>query len=109
MLEFETDIDRLATIKDIEVGGGGNNAVNRMIEHGVEDVEFIVVNTNDLEINMLNDEVKMNIGDKLKRYLSEGANPEDGKKDGEESKYKIEEALNGADMVFVTAGKGGGT
>src|SRR5690625_3288186 len=109
MLEFETDIDRLATIKVIGVGGGGNNAVNRMIEHGVEGVEFIAVNTDAQALNMSNAEVKMQIGDKLTRGLGAGANPEVGKKAAEESKDQIEEALNGADMVFVTAGKGGGT
>src|SRR5690625_2954557 len=109
MLEFEPDIDRLATIKVIGVGGGGNNAVNRMIEHGVEGVEFIAVNTDAQALNMSNAEVKMQIGDKLTRGLGAGANPEVGKKAAEESKDQIEEALNGADMVFVTAGKGGGT
>src|SRR5699024_9930715 len=89
MLEFETDIDRLATIKVIGVGGGGNNAVNRMIEHGVEGEEFIAVNTDAQALSISNTKV--------------------GKKAAEESKDQIEEALNGADMVFVTAGKGGGT
>lgn len=109
MLEFETGIDQLATIKVIGVGGGGNNAVNRMIDHGVEGVEFIAVNTDAQALNMSKAEIKMQIGGKLTRGLGAGANPEVGKKAAEESKEQIEEALKGADMVFVTAGKGGGT
>lgn len=109
MLEFETNLDSLATIKVIGVGGGGNNAVNRMIEHGVQGVEFIAVNTDAQALNLSKAEVKMQIGAKLTRGLGAGANPEVGKKAAEESKEQIEEALNGADMVFVTAGMGGGT
>jgi cell division protein FtsZ len=109
MLEFETSIETLATIKVIGVGGGGNNAVNRMIEHGVQGVEFIAVNTDAQALNLSKAEVKMQIGGKLTRGLGAGANPEVGKKAAEESKEQIEEALRGADMVFVTAGMGGGT
>lgn len=109
MLEFETSIDTLATIKVIGVGGGGNNAVNRMIEHGVQGVEFISVNTDAQALNLSKAEIKMQIGAKLTRGLGAGANPEVGKKAAEESKEQIEEALKGADMVFVTAGMGGGT
>lgn len=109
MLEFDTNLDSLATIKVIGVGGGGNNAVNRMIEHGVQGVEFIAVNTDAQALNLSKAEVKMQIGGKLTRGLGAGANPEVGKKAAEESKEQIEEALNGADMVFVTAGMGGGT
>lgn len=109
MLEFETSVDALATIKVIGVGGGGNNAVNRMIEHGVQGVEFIAVNTDAQALNLSKAEVKMQIGGKLTRGLGAGANPEVGKKAAEESKEQIEEALHGADMVFVTAGMGGGT
>src|SRR3954454_18419045 len=109
MLEFETSIETLATIKVIGVGGGGNNAVNRMIEHGVQGVEFIAVNTDAQALNLSKAEVKMQIGGKLTRGLGAGANPEVGKKAAEESKEAIEEALQGADMVFVTAGMGGGT
>lgn len=108
MLEFE-NLDDLATIKVIGVGGGGNNAVNRMIEHGVEGVEFIAANTDAQALNMSKAEVKLQIGVKLTRGLGAGANPEIGKKAAEESKEQIEEALQGADMVFVTAGMGGGT
>src|SRR5690625_3566558 len=109
MLEFDTDLDHLATIKVIGVGGGGNNAVNRMIEHGVEGVEFIAVNTDAQALNLSKAEVKLQIGGKLTRGLGAGANPEVGKKAAEESKEQLEEALDGADMIFVTAGMGGGT
>ena len=109
MLEFETSVETLATIKVIGVGGGGNNAVNRMIEHGVQGVEFIAVNTDAQALNLSKAEVKMQIGAKLTRGLGAGANPEVGKKAAEESKEQVEEALKGADMVFVTAGMGGGT
>ncbi len=109
MLEFDTNIDSLATIKVIGVGGGGNNAVNRMIEHGLQGVEFIAVNTDAQALNLSKAEIKMQIGGKLTRGLGAGANPDVGKKAAEESKEQIEQALQGADMVFVTAGMGGGT
>ena len=109
MLEFETNIDALAVIKVIGVGGGGNNAVNRMIEHGVQGVEFIAVNTDAQALQLSSAEIKLQIGEKLTRGLGASANPEVGKKAAEESKEQIEEALRGADMVFVTAGMGGGT
>ncbi|OQP07904.1 cell division protein FtsZ [Geobacillus sp. 46C-IIa] len=109
MLEFDTTVDQLATIKVIGVGGGGNNAVNRMIEHGVQGVEFIAVNTDAQALNLSKAPTKLQIGAKLTRGLGAGANPEVGKKAAEESKEQIEEALRGADMVFVTAGMGGGT
>ena len=102
-------LTRLAVIKVIGVGGGGNNAVNRMIEHGVQGVEFIAVNTDAQALNLSTAEVKLQIGGKLTRGLGAGANPEVGKKAAEESREQIEEALRGADMVFVTAGMGGGT
>jgi len=109
MLEFETELDHLATIKVIGVGGGGNNAVNRMIEHGVEGVEFIAVNTDAQALNLSKAETRLQIGGKLTRGLGAGANPEIGKKAAEESKEQLEEVLQGADMIFVTAGMGGGT
>lgn len=109
MLEFDTTQDQLASIKVIGVGGGGNNAVNRMIEHGVQGVDFIAVNTDAQALNLSKAETKMQIGGKLTRGLGAGANPEVGKKAAEESKEQIQEALRGADMVFVTAGMGGGT
>ncbi|MFJ8234446.1 cell division protein FtsZ [Ureibacillus sp. NPDC094379] len=109
MLEFDTSIDQLANIKVIGVGGGGNNAVNRMIEHGVQGVDFIAVNTDAQALNLSKAEYKLQIGGKLTRGLGAGANPEVGKKAAEESREQIEEVLRGADMVFVTAGMGGGT
>ncbi|MET3728824.1 cell division protein FtsZ [Fictibacillus halophilus] len=109
MLEFDMNMDQLATIKVIGVGGGGSNAVNRMIEHGVQGVEFICVNTDAQALNLSKAPVKMQIGTKLTRGLGAGANPDIGKKAAEESREQIEEALSGADMVFVTAGMGGGT
>ncbi|WP_026583381.1 cell division protein FtsZ [Bacillus sp. J33] len=109
MLEFDTNIDQYATIKVIGVGGGGNNAVNRMIEHGVEGVEFIAVNTDGQALNQSKAEVTMQIGATLTRGLGAGANPEVGRKAAEESESQLREVLKGADMVFVTAGMGGGT
>lgn len=109
MLEFDTNIDQFATIKVIGVGGGGNNAVNRMIEDGVQGVEFISVNTDAQALNMSKAEVTMQIGGSLTRGLGAGANPEIGRKAVEESRKQIRDALEGADMVFVTAGMGGGT
>ncbi|MDG4655842.1 cell division protein FtsZ [Ectobacillus antri] len=109
MLDFDITHDQLANIKVIGVGGGGNNAVNRMIEHGVQGVDFIAVNTDAQALNLSKAEIKMQIGGKLTRGLGAGANPEVGKKAAEESREQIQEALRGADMVFVTAGMGGGT
>jgi cell division protein FtsZ len=109
VLEFETSIDSLAIIKVIGVGGGGNNTVNRMIEHGVQGIEFIAVNTDAQALHLSKAEVKIQIGEKSARGLGAGANPEVGKKAAEESKEQIKAALEGADMVFVTAGMGGGT
>lgn len=109
MMEFDTSANQLATIKVIGVGGGGNNAVNRMIEDGVQGVEFIAVNTDAQALNLSRAEIKMQIGTTLTRGLGAGANPEVGRKAAEESKLQIQDALKGADMVFVTAGMGGGT
>ncbi|MDQ0219465.1 cell division protein FtsZ [Peribacillus cavernae] len=108
MREFDST-DQSATIKVIGVGGGGNNAVNRMIEQGVQGVEFIAVNTDAQALNLSRAEIKIQIGTTLTRGLGAGANPEVGRKAAEESKKQIQEALEGADMVFVTAGMGGGT
>ncbi|WP_010301743.1 cell division protein FtsZ [Kurthia senegalensis] len=109
MIGFEQNENPLAIIKVIGVGGGGNNAVNRMIEHGVQGVEFIAVNTDAQALITSRADVRLQIGDKLTRGLGAGANPEVGKKAAEESREQLEEALQGADMVFVTAGMGGGT
>jgi cell division protein FtsZ len=108
-MDFDTNLDHLAKIKVIGVGGGGNNAVNRMIEHGVQGVDFLTVNTDAQALKLSRAEVTMQIGGKLTRGLGAGANPEVGKKAAEESREQIEELLKGADMVFVTAGMGGGT
>ena len=109
MLEFEQGFNHLATLKVIGVGGGGNNAVNRMSDHGMNNVEFISINTDGQALNLSKAESKIQIGEKLTRGLGAGANPEIGKKAAEESREQIEDAIQGADMVFVTAGMGGGT
>jgi cell division protein FtsZ len=109
MLEFDLDMETFARIKVIGCGGGGSNAVNRMIAGGVKGVEFITLNTDAQALNLSNAEIKLQIGEKLTRGLGAGANPEIGKKAAEESREMIENALRGADMVFVTAGMGGGT
>ena len=98
-----------ANIKVIGVGGGGNNAVNRMIEAGLQGVQFISVNTEDQVLEVSQADVKIQIGEKLTRGLGAGANPSIGEQAALESKDEIIKALQGADMVFVTAGMGGGT
>ena len=100
------EIDQLAKIKVIGVGGGGNNAVNRMIESGVNGVEFIVANTDRQVLNSSKADVKLQLG---KTGLGAGADPEVGRKAAEDSKEEITNVLKGADMVFVTCGMGGGT
>ena len=102
-------MDGTATIKVIGVGGAGNNAVNRMIEAGIRNVEFIAVNTDRQTLNESKANSKIQIGEKLTRGLGAGANPDIGSQAAEESRAEIAEALKGADMVFVTAGMGGGT
>ncbi|MDQ1145774.1 cell division protein FtsZ [Bacillus sp. SORGH_AS 510] len=109
MWDFNMDIDQVARIKVIGVGGGGNNAVNRMIEAGIQGVEFIAVNTDAQALNLSKAEIRMQIGATLTRGLGAGANPEVGRKAVEESRNQLQEVLKGADMVFVTAGMGGGT
>ncbi|QQE75905.1 cell division protein FtsZ [Brevibacillus composti] len=109
MLEFDMDMESYARIKVIGCGGGGSNAVNRMIAGGVRGVEFITLNTDAQALQLSSADIKLQIGEKLTRGLGAGANPEIGKKAAEESRDIIENALRGADMVFVTAGMGGGT
>ncbi|PTX51955.1 cell division protein FtsZ [Melghirimyces profundicolus] len=109
MLEFDMEVEQIAQIKVIGVGGGGSNAVNRMIESGVQGVEFIAVNTDAQALNRSQAPIKVQIGEKLTRGLGAGANPNIGKKAAEESRENVENVLKGADMVFVTAGMGGGT
>ncbi|HHW02983.1 MAG TPA: cell division protein FtsZ [Thermoanaerobacterales bacterium] len=109
MLEFDVDLEQFANIKVIGIGGGGNNAINRMIDSGLKGVEFISVNTDAQALYLSKADKKIQIGEKLTKGLGAGANPEIGRKAAEESKNEIEEALKGADMIFVTAGMGGGT
>src|SRR6204780_3385410 len=99
----------LAVIKVVGVGGGGCNAVNRMIDAGLKGVEFIAVNTDAQSLLLSDADVKLDIGRQLTRGLGAGSDPEVGRQAAEEHRADIEEALKGADMVFITAGKGGGT
>ena len=106
---FGLEMDQLAKIKVIGVGGGGNNAVNRMIESGVKGVDFIVANTDLQVLNNSKAPVKIQIGSELTNGLGAGANPQIGKEAALESKEELKAALEGADMVFITCGMGGGT
>ena len=108
MLEVEQEFGK-AQIKVVGVGGGGNNAVNRMIESAVEGVEFVAINTDAQVLGTSKAPLKIQIGEKLTKGLGAGANPEIGEKAAQETKDAIMECLRGADMVFVTAGMGGGT
>jgi cell division protein FtsZ len=99
----------LAVIKVVGIGGGGVNAVNRMIEQGLKGVEFIAINTDAQALLMSDADVKLDVGRESTRGLGAGADPEVGKKAADDAKDEIEELLRGADMVFVTAGEGGGT
>ena len=107
--EFEQGLDNVVSIKVIGVGGGGGNAVNRMVESGVQGVEFISVNTDMQALNFSQAGTKIQIGEKLTKGQGAGANPEIGRKAAEESKEQIAAALAGTNMVFITAGMGGGT
>ncbi len=114
MMDYEdnnniTMMDGTATIKVIGVGGAGNNAVNRMIESGIKGVDFIAVNTDRQALQNSKANTKIQIGEKITRGLGAGANPDIGAQSAEESKSEVAEVLRGADMVFVTAGMGGGT
>jgi len=106
---FGLEMDQLAKIKVIGVGGAGNNAVNRMIESGVKGVDFIVANTDFQVLSKSNAEIKIQMGGNLTNGLGAGANPEIGREAALESKEDIKNALKGADMVFITCGMGGGT
>jgi len=103
------EMDQLAKIKVIGLGGGGGNAINRMVESGVKGVEFIAANTDLQVLNNSKADVKIQIGATLTDGLGAGGKPEVGKESALESKKEIEDALSGADMVFITAGMGGGT
>ncbi|NRT77223.1 MULTISPECIES: cell division protein FtsZ [Clostridium] len=109
MLDFETDMQELTNIKVIGCGGGGSNAVNRMIVEGLKNVEFIAINTDKQALMLSNADQKIQIGEKLTKGLGAGANPEIGKKAAEESREEITASIKGANMVFITAGMGGGT
>lgn len=109
MLQFEVTNQQFASIKVIGVGGGGTNAVNRMIEAGLQGVEFIAINTDGQALLRSKADVRLRIGDQLTKGLGAGANPEIGRQAAEESREEIKSVLENADMVFITAGMGGGT
>lgn len=109
MIEFDNEMEQYAQIKVIGIGGGGSNAVNRMIEAQLRGVDFIAVNTDVQALYLAKANVKVQIGEKLTKGLGAGANPEIGRQAAEESREEIQQILKGADMVFVTAGMGGGT
>jgi len=109
MLEFDIDMAQFAQIKVVGIGGAGNNAVNRMISSGLVNVEFLALNTDKQALLLSQANTKIQIGEKITRGLGAGANPEIGTKAAEESADEIAQNLKGADLVFVTAGMGGGT
>ncbi len=110
MIEFQhEEQNSFASIKVVGCGGGGNNAVNRMVDAGLRGVEFISVNTDRQALQLSNAQVKIQIGEKLTKGLGAGAVPEVGRRAAEESREEIAQALKGADLVFITAGMGGGT
>ena len=109
MAHLDRDLRRFASIKVVGVGGAGSNAVNRMIAAGLRGVEFIAINTDVQALALSQAERKIHIGAKLTRGLGAGGNPEVGRQAAEETKDELYDALEGADMVFVTAGMGGGT
>lgn len=107
--EFEMDYDTVVNIKVIGVGGGGNNAVNDMVRSGLQGLEFVAINTDKQALNRSEASVKIQIGAKLTKGQGAGSKPETGRKAAEESREEISKALEGAHMVFITAGMGGGT
>jgi cell division protein FtsZ len=109
VIDFDVEDQQITQIKVVGCGGGGNNAVNRMIMEGLKNVEFIAINTDKQALMLSHASQKIQIGDKLTKGLGAGANPEIGEKAAEESKDEILQAIKGADMVFITAGMGGGT
>lgn len=109
MFDFDVDVEQFAKIKVIGVGGGGNNAVNRMIEGNVRGIDFIALNTDRQALYSSRAELKLQLGEKITKGLGAGANPEIGCKAAEENRNEIMEILKGADMIFITAGMGGGT
>ncbi|HIU33573.1 MAG TPA: cell division protein FtsZ [Candidatus Pullichristensenella excrementigallinarum] len=109
MLEFEMETNNFASIKVIGVGGAGTNAVNRMVDSGLQGVDFIAINTDKQALTLSKAATKVQIGDKLTKGLGAGANPEVGKQAAEESREEISNIVKGSDLVFVTCGMGGGT
>ena len=109
MLQFEVNEERNAQIKVIGIGGGGSNAVNRMIDAGLKGITFIAINTDKQALSLSKAETKIQIGEKLTKGLGAGANPEMGQKAAEENIEDLSKFLSGSDMVFITAGMGGGT
>ncbi len=109
MFDFDVELEGFAKIKVVGVGGGGNNAVNRMIDHGVKGVDFIALNTDKQALQSSKAEYKLQLGDKITKGLGAGANPEIGERAAEENRSEISEMLEDADMIFITAGMGGGT
>ena len=106
---FDTGPESVVSIKVIGVGGGGNNVVNRMVRSGMQGVEFVAINTDKQALNISSASNKIQIGEKLTCGQGAGSNPDVGRKSAEESRASISDALNGTDMVFITAGMGGGT
>lgn len=109
MFDIGTEIEQFANIKVVGVGGGGNNAVNRMIEEGLEGIDFIAINTDAQALLASNAGRTIRIGEKITKGLGAGSNPAIGQEAAEETRDEVAQALEGADMVFVTAGMGGGT
>ena len=110
-MPFEVQVEQpsFASIKVVGCGGGGTNAVNRMVESNLRGVQFIALNTDRQALSLSNADVKIQLGEKLTKGLGAGAVPEVGRRAAEESREEIAQALKGADLVFVTAGMGGGT
>ncbi|RJQ11619.1 MAG: cell division protein FtsZ [Bacillota bacterium] len=109
MLALDLEVEHFALIKVIGVGGGGNNAVNRMVRSGLRGVEFVAMNTDVQALYRSESPVKVQLGEKLTRGLGAGGNPETGRQAAEESREAISRVVRGADMIFITAGMGGGT
>lgn len=108
-VELDNERESVAQLKVIGVGGAGGNAVNRMVEYGLQGIEFVSINTDKQALNSSNADLKVQIGERATRGLGAGANPEVGKNAAEESIDAISEAVHGADLIFITAGMGGGT
>ncbi len=108
-MAYQNDLDTFAKIKVIGVGGAGNNAVNTMVDHNMDKVEFVAINTDNQALHNSKAQTKLRIGEKITKGLGAGANPEIGEKAAEENREEIAQVIKGADMVFVAAGMGGGT